>query len=118
MYEDLRVAMMMFKQGEWMFSFDMKSGYHHVDVAKCHCRYLGFEWGGSFYMFVVLPFGLSSTPFVFTKMMCSLVQLWRSNGLKAIVYLDDGIVAVPDVGAVTATGWVRDTLAKAEWVCN
>ena len=38
-----------------MFSFDLKSGYHHVDVAKCHCRYLGFEWGGSFYTFVVLP---------------------------------------------------------------
>ena len=45
-YEDLRVAMMMFKQGEWMFSFDLKSGYHHVDVAKCHRKYLGFEWGG------------------------------------------------------------------------
>ena len=29
------MAMMMFKQGEWMLSFDLKSGYHHVDV-KCH----------------------------------------------------------------------------------
>ena len=66
-YEDLCVAMMMFKQGEWMFSFDLKSGYHHVDVAKCHRKYLGFEWGGSWYTFVVLPFGLSSAPYVFTS---------------------------------------------------
>ena len=35
------------------------------------------------------------------------------------MYLDDGIVALPDeVGAITARGWVRDTLAKAGWVCN
>ena len=33
-YEDLRVAMMVFKQGEWMFAFDLKCDYHHVDVAK------------------------------------------------------------------------------------
>ena len=118
-YEDLRVAMMMFKQGEWMFSFDLKAGYHHVDVAKCHRKYLGFEWGGSFYTFVVLPFGLSSAPYVFTKMMRPLVRLWRSKGLKAVVYLDDGIVAVPDeTGAITASGFVRDTLYKAGWVCN
>ena len=45
-----------------------------------------------------------------------LVQLWRSNGLKAIMYLDDGIV--DEMGAITASGWVRDTLAKARWVCN
>ena len=35
------------------------------------------------------------------------------------MYLDGSIVAVPDeMGAVTASGWVRDTLAKAGWVCN
>ena len=38
-YEELHVAMMMFKQGEWMYSFDLKSGYHHVDVVKCHRKY-------------------------------------------------------------------------------
>ncbi|KAL5496951.1 hypothetical protein EMCRGX_G013331 [Ephydatia muelleri] len=60
-YEDLRVAMMMFEKGEWMFSFDLKSGYHHVDVAQHHRKYLGFEWGGGggvTFTFVVLPFGL------------------------------------------------------------
>ena len=35
------------------------------------------------------------------------------------MYFDDGIVALPEeVGAITARGWVRDTLAKAGWVCN
>ena len=64
------MAMMMFKQGKWMYSFDLKSGYHHVDV-KCHRKYVGF---GSYYTFVVLPFGFSSEPYVFTKMMQPLVR--------------------------------------------
>ena len=118
-YEDLRVAIMMFVKGEWMFSFDLKLGYHHVDVAQHHRKYLGFEWGGVTFTSVVLPFGLSSAPYVFTKMMRPSVCLWRSKGIKAIVYLDDGIVSSQNESSAKAsTAWVRDTLDKAGWVCN
>ena len=118
-YEDLRVAMALFEHGEWMFSFYLKSGYHHIDVAPHHRKYLGFAWEGKFFTFVVLPFGLSSAPYVFTKMMQPLVRLWRSQGLKSVVYLDDGICAAPsETEALGASCWVRETLAKAGWVCN
>ena len=29
-YEDMWLALLLFKPGEWMFAFDLKSGYHHV----------------------------------------------------------------------------------------
>ena len=45
-YEDLRVAMLLFERGDFLFSFDLKSGYHHVEIAKIHTKYLGFSWGG------------------------------------------------------------------------
>ena len=45
-------------------------------------------------MFTVLPFGLSTAPYVFTKLLRPLVRLWRGKGHKAILYLDDGICAV------------------------
>eukprot|EP00731_Ephydatia_muelleri_P008538 Em0004g876a len=35
-YEDLRIAMMLFSPGELMFNFDLKSGYHHVEIAGHH----------------------------------------------------------------------------------
>ena len=41
-YEDLRVAVLMFEGDEYMFKFDLKSGYHHVDIYPEHQRYLGF----------------------------------------------------------------------------
>ena len=43
-YEDLRVAMLLFKKGDYSFTFDLKSGYHHVDIAQAHHKYLGFTW--------------------------------------------------------------------------
>ena len=64
----------------------------------------------------MLPFGLSS---VFTKIMRPLVRLWRSKGIKAIVYLDDGIVSSQNESSAKASSaWVRDTLDRAGWVCN
>ena len=50
-YEDLRVLL---ERGDYMFSFDLKSGYHHVDIAKEHWQYLGFSWQTCFYVFTVL----------------------------------------------------------------
>ena len=49
--------------------------------------------------------------YVFTKMMHPLARLWRSKGLKAIVYLDEGTVASQnESSANAASAWVRDTL--------
>jgi len=31
-YEDLRTAMLMFQKEDYVFSFDLKSGYQHVDT--------------------------------------------------------------------------------------
>ena len=41
----------------------------------------------------VLPFGLSTACYVFTKLLRPLVKRWRSRsrGLRGIVYIDDGI---------------------------
>ena len=41
-YEDLRTAMQLFQQGDYMFSFDLKSGYHHIDIFGPHRQFLGF----------------------------------------------------------------------------
>ena len=51
------------------------TGYHHVDICSEHQKYLGFQC------------------YIFTELMRPLVRLWHGRGLKAIVYLDDGIIA-------------------------
>ena len=82
----------MFEKGEYFFTFDLKLGYHHVDIHVDFWPHLGFSWGvhttRKFYMFKVLPFGLASACYVFTKLLRPFVKKWRSEGIRAIVYMD------------------------------
>ena len=82
-------------QDGFAFTFDITQGYHHVDVHPDFYEYLGFHWHFEgevrYFVFVVLPFGLTSAPFVFTKIVRCLVKFWRGQGIKICVYLDDGL---------------------------
>ncbi len=51
-------------------TLDISSAHiHHVDMAQDAFPYLGFECDGRCYCFEVLPFGLSSAPWLFTTVM-------------------------------------------------
>ena len=77
-YEDLRVAALLFDVDEYLFKFDLKSGYHHVDIHPDYHTYLGFQWETKgvtgFYVFIVLPFGLATACYLFTKIMRPLIK--------------------------------------------
>ena len=73
---------MLFERSEFMFNFDLKSGYHNVDITVQYRKYLGFECEQCFHVFTVLPFGLASAPYVCTKPLHPLVKLWRSQRFK------------------------------------
>lgn len=77
-YKDIRTVLQLFSPGVQVFSFDLKSAYHHIDICDEQTKYLAFKWASNkvvkYYVFGVLPFGLSSAPYVFTKVMRQLVQ--------------------------------------------
>ena len=111
--------MMLFKKGDYLFSFDLKSGYHHVDIANHHWKHLGFKWEGVDYVFTVLPFGLSTACYIFTKIVRPLVRYWRARGLRILVYLDDGLCAVSgEQSAKRASQLVQHTLSEAGFVTH
>jgi hypothetical protein len=97
-YEGLNVIASLFHQGYYMFTFDLKSGYHHVDTNIDSWPHLGFSWHSAgehrhYFTFRILPFGLSTACYVFTKPLRPLVKHWRSKGKRIVVYIDDGICA-------------------------
>ena len=61
-YEDLKTAMAYFAKDFYMFSFDMKSGYHHTEILQDHQTFVVFCWHSPdsiyevFYVFTGLPF--------------------------------------------------------------
>ena len=96
------MALEYFVEGGYATKFDLKSSYHHFPGRHFRYfrhfpgQYLGFSWifsGGvvRFLVFNVLPFGLSTAPYIFTKLLRPLVKLRRCRGLHSVVYLDEGI---------------------------
>ena len=115
-YEDLRTALLLFEKGDMAFTFDLKSGYHHVDIHESCWKYLGFRWDiedtETYFVFRVLPFGLSTACYFFTKLLCPLVKFWRGHGFKVVVYLDDGICSIPADRAEVASELIQNTLEQ------
>lgn len=57
--------------GDFLFTFDLKSSYHHLKIYKEHRQYLGFSWKESsnilFFVCNQLPFGISTAGYIFQR---------------------------------------------------
>lgn len=116
-YEDHSVALDMFSKGDYLFTFDLKSAYHHIEIFPDHRTYLGFscdfERKHKYFVFNVLPFGLSTAGYVFSKVTRVLVKYWRSMGYRLIMYLDDGISGHSDRNSsLVLSKIVQDDLSR------
>jgi hypothetical protein len=93
--EDLSTVAEQVKEGDEMMTLDLEQGYYHVEIHEQYRKYFGFEWQGQYYTWNVLPFGLSTAPLVFTKILRPVVQaLRRTHGLRVNLYLDDFLLMV------------------------
>ena len=122
-YEGLNLVPVLFQKGDHMITFDLKSGYHHVDIHEDSQQYLGFSWGEGrhreFYIFRVLPFGLASACYVFTKLLRPLVKRWRAMGIHVILYIDDGICASSSIAkCIKDRDVIVSDLERAGFVLN
>ena len=123
-YEVLNIVASLFHQGGYMFTFDLKSGYHHVDINVDSWPYLGFSWQNPgehrhYFMFRVLPFGLSTACYMFTKLLRLLVKYWRSKGKRIVISIDDGICASSTLReAESDSAMIASDLDDAGFVLN
>lgn len=92
-YETLAELPEVLQPGDYLFTVDLKSGYHHLDMHPDYWQYLGFSWRGKYYVFTQLPFGLSVACWAFTKLMRQLFTKWRGEGHRCSGYLDDSLHA-------------------------
>ena len=118
------MAIKIFNKGFHLFKFDLKSGYHHIEIFPTHRQFLAFAWDfgtGSprYFQFCVLPFGLSSAPFIFTKVLKPLEKSWRSRGMPIAIFLDDGLGGGANlVSAKINSLAVHEKLLKSGFVPN
>ena len=76
----------------WMAKLDLRDAYLHVPVQEKFQKFLSFVFRGEVFQFLALPFGLSSAPFIFTRLVQFPVEILRKQGVNVIAYLDDLIM--------------------------
>ena len=73
----------------WAFSLDLTDAYLHIPIHRRSRKYLRFTLRGRVYQFKALPFGLSTSPFVFTRLMTVIATVLGRRATTLHPYLDD-----------------------------
>ncbi|XP_030272800.1 uncharacterized protein LOC115581658 [Sparus aurata] len=92
------------EKGDWFTSVDLRDAYFHVPICPDHRPFLRFAFQGRAYQFKVLPFGLSLSPRVFTRVIGAALRPLQLSGMKILPYLDDWLICAPSHDQV-----LRDT---------
>ena len=74
---------------DWAFSLDLTDAYLHIPIHYRSRKFLRFTLRGRVYKFKALPFGLSTSPFVFTRLMEVIATFLRRRAITLHPYLDD-----------------------------
>lgn len=90
--ENLTYALELIQKNDYLTSVDLKDAYFSVSVHPDYKKFLTFSWNGKFYRFVVLPFGLTSCPRIFTKILKPVYAFFRENGIRCCYYIDDSLI--------------------------
>ena len=92
------------QKGDFLCKIDLQDAYLSIPVAKKARVYLRFLWKGKLYQFTCLPFGLASSPGIFTKCLKPLLVLssgsWGASAGLPGRFSDNGSYK----GAMSGTG--------------
>ena len=73
-------------------SINLRDAYFHMAVAPEHTRYLRFAYNGRAFEYLVLPFGLSTAPRVFTRIVRVIETFLKVQGVDMHQYLEDWLM--------------------------
>jgi len=76
-------------QGHWAASLDLKDAYFHIPIRRAAQKYLRFAYQGTVYQFLALPFGISTAPYVFTRVASQLARFLQPHRISLPQYIDD-----------------------------
>ena len=79
--------------GAWALSLDLKDAFFHILVACAHRKFLRFRFGHCHFHSQALPFGLTTSPYLFTDLVKPVGACATSRKLSITQYLDDWLLS-------------------------
>ncbi|XP_072006291.1 uncharacterized protein [Engystomops pustulosus] len=95
--ESVRSATQLIYTDHYMCTIDLRDAYYHIPIHHSSQKFLRFsvfspEGSILHFQFRALPFGISSAPRVFTKVMVEVVAFLRLQRVSIVPYLDDLLI--------------------------
>ena len=118
-----RVVTNALHEGDWAVSIDLKDAYFHVPIHVRSRRLLRFALDIDnelrIFQFKALPFGLTSAPRVFTKVILPVGQSAHMRAVCLLQYLDDWLLRSPDkLLLARQTSWLLDVIRRLGFILN
>ena len=89
--ETFKMVLGLIQEQDFFTSIDLQNAYFSVPINKQFYRFLKFIWNGELWHFICLPFGLSSAPRVFTKILKPIYAWFRQQAIRCSYYIDDSL---------------------------
>ena len=81
------------QEGSFCTGLDLKDAYPHIGMHESSKKYLRFVWLGELLQWDALPFGLTCSPRVLTKVLKPIVAFLRATWAILIsIYMDDMLI--------------------------
>ena len=77
---------------DWALSIDLKDAYLHVPIYPQSRKYLRFICEDQVFQFRALPFRMSPSPLIFTKLIDIIAGHLRQYAISLFLYLDDWLI--------------------------
>ena len=122
--ETLANILQVIQLNDHMISLDLKDAYLHVPILPAHRKYLRFAFRDphgtlQVYQWNVLPFGLSTAPRVFTKVLAPIMAWLRRHFVSIYPYIDDIFLRDEDRTSILASrDLALETVLRAGFVIN
>jgi len=90
--EDIRNLKDILQENDFMAKLDLWEAYFSIPMAEESRKFLQFKWKRKCFQFTCLPFGLSSAPYIFTKLLKPVLTCLREQGIRCLMYIDDMLI--------------------------
>lgn len=103
----------------FMTTVDLKDAYYMVPIFTKHRKFLRFSFDGDIFEFNCMPMGLTTAPYVFTKLLKPVFNQFRREGIICLIYLDDILILGSAIDEVQkTTEFVINTLQNLGFIIN
>lgn len=117
--ETIREVSQMIKPKDYLVSIYLSDAFLHIELHQDSRHYLRFKWKDQVYQYRTTAFGLSSSPYVFTKVCRPILEHLRSQGIRISAYLDDWLLLADSKQlAIQQAQMVVSLLQDLGWLIN